>query len=117
MRGLVDCALTSSGSRLAYNLLSDLGKALVTLSLLAPLLISAGQTGRWFYRGVWPTERMSLVWDELGLPHPSDSWEGVQAILNLFLAVPLCLGVMCVLVVAGYTFRVAAAVLQRCTPR
>jgi hypothetical protein len=116
-RGLVDYHLASHSSRLPYDGLSDLGKALIALGLLASLLIIAGQTARWFYKGVWPTERVSLVWDALSLPRLSARWMGVQTILELWLALPLWFGVMCFLVIAGYTLRMAANVLRRWTPR
>ena len=87
----------------------------MALGLLAPLLILAGQTAHWFYKGSWPSERMSLLWDALRLPHPSAPWAGAQAILDIFLATPLWLGVMCLLFAAGYATRTAAGVLRSAT--
>lgn len=113
VRGLVGRALTSPGSLLPYNRLSDMGGAFIALGLLAPLLIIAGQTARWFHKGVWPTEQMSLLWSALGLPRPSGPLVGLRTVLELLLAVPLWFGVMCLLVAAGYGFKMAASVLRR----
>ena len=117
MRGFAASSAASRGPHLAYDRLSSLGKALIVLGLLAPPIIIAGQTARWFYKGVWPTERVSLVWDALGFSHMSAHWAGVQIILDLWLASPLWLGVMCFLVIAGYVLRMVASVLRRYAPR
>jgi len=87
----------------------------MALGLLAPLLIVAGQAAHWFYKGSWPSERMSLLWDALRLPHPSAPWASAQAILDMFLATPLWLGVMCLLFAAGFTIWAAAGVLRSAT--
>ena len=116
VRKLVGCALTSPGSLLPYNRLSDVGGAFIALGLLAPLLIIAGQSARWFHKGVWPTEQIWFLWDALDLPRPSGSLVGLQTVLELLLALPLWFGVMCLLVGAGYTLRMAGNMLRRWAP-
>lgn len=113
MRGSAGSTPAAPGPGLPYSRLCDLGKALLALGLLAPLMIITGQTARWLYKGVWPNEHVSLVWDALGFPRLSSRWLGVQTILELWLALPLWLGVMCLLVIAGLTLWMAADVLRR----
>ena len=117
MRGFAGYSSASRGPHLAYDRLSSLGKALIVFGLLAPLIIITGQIASWFYKGVWPTERVSLVWDAVKLSRMSAHWTGVQIILELWLALPLWLGVMCFLIIAGYLLGAVASVLRRYAPR
>jgi hypothetical protein len=117
VRGFVRRAFTPNASYRPYDYLSDLGGALMALGLLAPMLILAGQTVHWLHRGKWPSERVSLLWDALNFPYPAASWAGVQLILDVWLATPLWLGVMCFLFAVGYSIRAAANMLRRSATR
>jgi hypothetical protein len=117
VRGFVRRAFTLHASHRPYDYLSDVGGALMALGLLAPMLILAGQTVHWLYRDNWPSERVSLLWDALSLPYPAASWAGVKLILDVWLATPLWLGVMCFLLAVGYGIRAAANMLRRSATR
>ena len=117
VRGFVRRAFTPNASHRPYDYLSDVGGALMALGLLAPMLILAGQTVHWLYRDNWPSERVSLLWDALSLPYPAASWAGVQLILDVWLATPLWLGVMCFLFAVGYSIKTAANMLRRSVTR